>query len=91
VVVVALAFVPRVFRRFGWGYGVFSLLAVGLAAFSTKDFFGSGRYVLAAFPCFAAAAELLVTHPRLRAWAVGTSAAALMVMTSLFARGSYLS
>ncbi len=91
VVIVALAFVPRVFRRFGWGYGVFSLLAVGLAAFSTKDFFGSGRYVLAAFPCFAAAAEMLVTHPRLRAWSLGMSAAALMVLTSLFARGSYIS
>ncbi len=91
VVLVALAFVPRVFRRFGWGYGVFSLLAVGMAAFSTKDFFGSGRYVLAAFPCFAAAAEVLVTRPKLRACALGASATALMVMTSLFARGSYLS
>jgi len=91
VVVVALALVPRVFRRFGWGYGVFSLLAVGLAAFSTKDFFGSGRYVLSAFPCFAAAADLLLSHPKLRAWALGASACALLVMTSLFARGSYLS
>ena len=91
VVVVALVLVPRVFRRFGWGYGVFSLLAVGLAAFSTKDFFGSGRYVLAAFPCFAAAADLLVGHPKLRAWALGTSGTVLVVMTSLFARGSYLS
>jgi len=91
VVIVALAFLPRVFRRFGWGYGVFSLLAVGLAAFSTKDFFGSGRYVLAAFPCFAAAAEMLVTRPRLRAWALGMSGTALIVLTSLFARGSYLS
>jgi len=91
VVVVALAFVPRVFRRFGWGYGVFSLLAVGLAALSTKDFFGSGRYVLSAFPCFAAAAGVLVDHPRMRAWALGVSASGLLVMTSLFARGSYLS
>jgi len=91
VVIVALAFVPRVIRRFGWGYGVFSVLAVGLAAFSTKDFFGSGRYVLVAFPCFAAAAEMLVEHPRLRAVALGTSTCALLAMTSLFARGSYLS
>jgi hypothetical protein len=91
VVILALAFVPRVFRRFGWGYGVFSLLAVGLAAFSTKDFFGSGRYVLSAFPCFAAAAGVLVDHPRIRAWTLGVSATGLLVMTSLFARGSYLS
>ncbi len=91
VVFVALAFVPRVFRRFGWGYGVFSVLAVGLAAFSTKDFFGSGRYVLVAFPCFAAAAEVLVEHPRVRALALGVSTCGLLTMTSLFARGSYLS
>jgi len=91
VVVIALAFVPRVFRRFGWGYGVFSVLAVGLAAFSTKDFFGSGRYVLSAFPCFAAAAGVLVDHPRIKVWALGVSATGLIVMTSLFARGSYLS
>jgi len=91
VVVAALAFVPRVFRRFGWGYGVFSVLAVGLSAFATKDFFGSGRYVLSAFPCFAAAAGVLVDHPRMRAWALGISASGLIVMTSLFARGSYLS
>lgn len=91
VAVVALAFVPRVFRRFGWGYGIYSLLAVGLAAFSTKDFFGTGRYALAAFPCFAAAAEVLAVRPRLRTGVLALSAAGLLVMTSLFARGSYLS
>ncbi|MFN2607704.1 MAG: hypothetical protein ABR511_07380 [Acidimicrobiales bacterium] len=91
VTVVALAFVPRVFRRFGWGYGLYSLAAVGVAALSTKDFFGCGRYVLAAFPCFAAAAEVLVEHPRLRTWVLSGSAAGLVVMTSLFARGTYLS
>lgn len=87
----ALAFVPRVFRRFGWGYGVYSLLVVGLAAFSTKDFFGMGRYVLAAFPCFAAAAEVLVDHPRMRTLALVVSGVGLVTMTSFFARGSYLS
>jgi hypothetical protein len=91
VTVAALALVPRVFRRFGWGYGVYSLLAVGLAALSTKDFFGMGRYVLAAFPCFAVAGELLADHPRVRAGALVASGAGLVVMTSFFARGSYLS
>ena len=91
VTLAALALVPRVFRRFGWGYGVYSLLVVGLAAFSTKDFFGMGRYVLAAFPCFAVAGELLADHPRVRAWVLGASGAALVVLTSFFARGSYLS
>jgi hypothetical protein len=91
VTVVALALVPRVFRRFGWGYGVYSLLAVGLAAFGTKDFFGMGRYALAAFPCFAAAGELLADRPRLRNGALAAGGAGLVVMTSFFARGSYLS
>jgi Gpi18-like mannosyltransferase len=91
VTVVALALVVRVFRRFGWGYGVYSLLAVGLAAVATKDFFGMGRYVLAAFPCFAVAGELLADRPRLRAGALAASGAGLVVMTSFFARGSYLS
>ena len=91
VTLAALAFVPRVFRRFGWGYGLYSLLVVGLAAFSTKDFFGMGRYVLAAFPCFAAAAEVLVDHPRARTVVMAVSGAGLVTMTSFFARGSYLS
>jgi len=91
VTLAALALVPRVLRRFGWGYGVYSLLAVGVAAFSTKDFFGCGRYVLAAFPCFAVAAEALVARPRALPWVLAVSAAALVVMTSLFARGAYLS
>ena len=91
VTVGALAVVPRVFRRFGWGYGIYSLLAVGLAAIATKDFFGMGRYVLAAFPCFAVAGELLADRPRLRTAALAAGGAGLVVMTSFFARGSYLS
>ncbi len=91
VTLAALALVPLVFRRFGWGYGVYCLLVVALPALSTKDFFGMGRYVLAAFPCFAVAGELLVARPRLRAAALVLSGAALVVTTSLFARGSYIS
>ena len=59
VTVVAVALLPRVVRRFGWGYGTFTILIVGLSALSTKNFTGMGRYLLAAFPCFAVAAELL--------------------------------
>jgi hypothetical protein len=91
VTVAALALVPLVFRRFGWGYGVYCLLVVALPALSTKDFFGMGRYVLAAFPCFAVAGELVADHPRVRAWVLGASGAGLVVLTSFFARGSYLS
>jgi hypothetical protein len=91
VTLTALALVPLVFRRFGWGYGVYCLLVVALPALSTKDFFGMGRYILAAFPCFAVAGELLLARPRLRAAALVLSGAALVVATSLFARGSYIS
>lgn len=91
VTVAALALVPRVFRRFGWAYGTYSLLAVGVAALATKDFFGIGRYVLSAFPCFAVAGELLADHPRVRTGALAAGGAALVVLTSFFARGSYLS
>jgi hypothetical protein len=91
ITLAALALVPFVFRRFGIGYGVYSLLIIGLAAWSTKDFFGMARYALAAFPVFAVAGELLVGHPRLRFAALSVSAIGLVMLSSLFARGSYLS
>ena len=58
-----LALVPRIFRRFGKGYGVYALLLIGLSALSTKNFFGMSRYLLAAFPCFAVAGELVADRP----------------------------
>ncbi|MDQ6929016.1 MAG: hypothetical protein M3159_10225, partial [Actinomycetota bacterium] len=91
VTIVALALVPYVFRRFGIGYGIYSLLIIGLAAFSTKDFFGMARYALAAFPIFAAAGEILAQRPRLRFAALSVSSVGLVLLSSLFARGSYLS
>jgi hypothetical protein len=53
ITVAAIAAVPAIARRFGVGYGVYVFLAVGLAAVSTRDFQGIGRYVLAVFPLFA--------------------------------------
>ena len=89
--VVVAAFIPRVFRRLGPGYGVFVTVAVVLTAISTKDFVGMGRYTLAAFPCFAIAADLLTRRPKL-AWAVlAVSAAGLVVLTQLHARGTIVS
>lgn len=87
----ALAMVPRVVRRFGWSYGSFALLGLGISAISTKNFFGMSRYVLSAFPCFAAAGELLAERARLRALTLVGSSGALVVATSYFARGHYLS
>jgi len=87
----AACLIPRVFRRFGVGYGVFTLLLIGLSAVSTKNFFGMARYLLAAFPCFAVLGEALVERPGLRRWALPASGAGLLALTAVFGTGYYLS
>jgi hypothetical protein len=58
---------------------------------STKDFVGMGRYSLAAFPCFAVAADILYRRPK-AAWALLTvSGIALLVLAQLHARGTIIS
>jgi hypothetical protein len=89
VAVVALCLV--VWRRMGWAYGLYCLGLVALVVVGSKDFMGTGRYLLGAFPAFAAAGGLLGEHPRLR-WAVPcASGVVLVVLASAFARGTYLS
>jgi hypothetical protein len=87
----ALALVPRVFRRFGYGYGVYALLAVLVPAVATKNFFGMARYLLAAFPCFAAAGELLAERPRLARVAYPVLGAGLLMLTAAYSQSQYLS
>jgi hypothetical protein len=89
--VVAAAFIPGVFRRFGWGYGMFVTVAVVVTAFSTKDFVGMGRYTLAAFPCFAVAADVLYRRPKLAWGLLAASASGLIVLAQLHARGTIVS
>ncbi|MGH9279707.1 MAG: hypothetical protein ACRD12_16620 [Acidimicrobiales bacterium] len=91
VAIVAGALVVVVFRRFGVAYGVYAATVVGLSAVSTKDFVGLGRYVLAAFPCFAVAGELLAERPRARGVVLGTSAVLLLFLTHLHARNMLIS
>jgi hypothetical protein len=97
---VALGLVPAVVRRFGWGYGSYLFVVVGIAFCMTRDFIGMGRYVLAAFPAFAAAADLLVSRSAgamggLRRWlpsaVVAVEGALLAWMVSLSARWYFLS
>jgi hypothetical protein len=89
VVVVALSVV--VWRRMGWSYGLYCLGLVGMVVVGSKDFMGTGRYLLGAFPAFAAAGGLLTERSRLR-WAIPcASGLALLVLASAFARGTYLS
>ena len=88
---ITVAFIPAVFRRLGWGYGVYVTIAVVATAVATKDFVGMGRYSLAAFPCFAVADDMLFRRPRL-AWAVlAVSGTSLIMLTQLHARGTIIS
>lgn len=99
---ISLALVPATIRRFGWGYGAYLFVAIGIAFTSTREFLGMGRYVLAGFPAFAAAADLILgwsrqdrSMARLR-WALPTlvlttSAIGLAWMVSLYARWYLLS
>ena len=89
--IAALALVPRVFRRFGYGYGVYTLLMVLVPALSTKNFFGMGRYLLAAFPCFAVAGELLAQRPALAKIAYPLAAVGLLALTAAYSQSYYLS
>ena len=89
--VVGLALVPGVFRRFGRAYGVYALLMIGLSALSTKNFFGMSRYLLAAFPLFAVAGDLIADRPVLRRLAPAVSGLGLVLLTAAFTRGYYLS
>jgi len=89
--VVTAAFIPAVFRRLGWGYGVYVTIAVLATAAATKDFVGMGRYSLAAFPCFAIAADLLFRRPRLAYAVLAVSGVGLVVLTQLHARGTIVS
>lgn len=87
----ALVLVPRVFRRLGWGYGGYALAVLALPAIASKDFTGMGRYILAAFPCFAVLPDLLEGRPRLAMALLGLSTMLLVTFTALFAQGWYLS
>ncbi len=100
--VLALALVPATIRRFGWGYGAYLFVAIGIAFTSTREFLGMGRYVLAGFPAFAAAADLVLGWSRqdrslarlrgaLPTVVLTTSALGLAWMVSLYARWYLLS
>ncbi len=78
-------------RMLGWGYTAYVGVALSIPLVTSRDFIGLGRYALAAFPSFLVLALLLRDRPKLwRAWLV-VSAALLVVMTSKFAVGRYVS
>jgi hypothetical protein len=64
--VAAVLLVRTVSRRLGWGYTAYTVVSLAIPIIGTKDFMGSGRYVLAAYPIFAAAAVALTGDRRPR-------------------------
>ncbi len=84
----AVLLLRRVWRRFGWGYAAYTAVVLFIPIIGTKDFMGTGRYVLVAFPAIAAAGDYLAEHPRrwLRVVVLGVCGALLVVLTGLFGR-----
>ena len=79
-----------VWKRLGWGYGLYSLTLLAIPLIGTKDFQGAGRYLMAAFPCFLVLATLLAARPVLK-WAWWSiSAVILLLWAFAFGRGYYV-
>lgn len=84
--------VPSVGRRFGWGYGLFTLALVAMPAIATRDFNSTGRYLLAAFPVAVLVAERLAERPPAWRWAwLVASGALLFALNAAFARSQMVS
>lgn len=79
-----------VWKKFGWGYGLYCFSMLGIAIVGTKDFQGTGRYLLSLFPCFLVLGGLLADRRGLR-WAWwSTSGIVLLVCAFAFGRGYYV-
>jgi hypothetical protein len=84
----AVLLLRRVWRLFGWGYAAYAFTVLLIPILGTKDFMGTGRYVLVAFPVLAAAGELLAGSPRrwVRPVTLVVCGMLLLTLTSLFGR-----
>jgi hypothetical protein len=74
----AVLLIRTVWRRFGWGYAAYTVISLAIPLIGTKDFMGTGRYVLAAYPVLAAAAVVLTAERRPR-WLAPAVLAVLFV------------
>jgi hypothetical protein len=74
----AVLLVRVVWRRFGWGYAAYTVASLAIPLIGTKDFMGTGRYVLAAYPVLAAAAVVLTGERRPR-WLAPVVLAVLVI------------
>lgn len=90
VTVGALALVPAVGRRLGWGYAMYCLVVLALPAVSSKDFQGMGRYAIAAFPVLVPVAAWLDDWGGVRDVLLVALAIGLAVTAALWGTGSYV-
>ena len=80
----------HVWKKFGWGYGLYCFSMLAIALIGTKDFQGTGRYLLALFPCFLVLGGYLADRRALR-WAWWSiSAIVLLAGCFAFGRGYYV-
>jgi hypothetical protein len=85
-----LALVPKILKRYGWAYGLYTVAILGLPLAGSKDFQGLGRYALAAFPAFAILGEELAHRRHARLFWFSTSFVALCALSVMYARGRYI-
>ena len=77
-------------RRLGWGYTVYAVLAMGIPLLVSHSFVGLGRYALAVFPCFVMLALTLETRPRARVAWFSASVVLLGVLLARFTVGRFV-
>ena len=80
----------QVWKKFGWGYGLYCFSMLAIALLGTKDFQGTGRYLLAMFPCFLVLGGYLADRRILRWTWWSMSAIVLLVWCFAFGRGYYV-
>ena len=89
MVLLAILLLRRVWRLFGWGYLAYAVVVLAIPLLGTKDFMGTGRYVLAAFPVIAAGAHVLATvrYRWIRPLVLGLFGLGLLAAVYAFAGG----
>jgi hypothetical protein len=77
-------------RTLGLGYAVYVAGVVAIPAWAMKDFWGMGRYALAAFPCFLYVSLALESRPKVRRWLALASGIGFCVLAINFGRGAWV-
>jgi hypothetical protein len=80
----------HVWKKLGWGYGLYCFSMLAIALLGTKDFQGTGRYLLALFPCFLVLGGYLADRRILRWTWWSISAIVLLAWCFAFGRGYYV-